>query len=153
MKSSIFAACMKPAFLVSLLVLSLPGSAQEFIGEKQSDIINKVEKNAPGTKFLRTDSTLIYTDQQADTRFDYNFDSKGKCKMEIVTTSCKSCFQKQFDALLADKKYSWKKINGNQWVSKFRKKLLLETEPEPSRKSYRTIRTSWTRKSYKLLNP
>ena len=142
---------MKLVILSLLLCFSVQSFAQEYIGDKPSEIMEKRLKQVPATEFSKTDSTLSFTDSQTDTRFIYDFNTAGICDMEIVTTTCKSCYEKRMDSILHEKKYRWKKINGNQYVSKFRKKLLLETEPDPNRKSYRVIKTSWTRKTYRML--
>ena len=145
---------MKIGLLCFALLLSQCILSQEWIGEDRDDLTRKFPGENPNAALTQsTDSTLIFklnADSDEETTITFYFTKKGEVNMEETNSRCRQCLEMRLAAVLAKEKYRWKKINGNQYVSGFSWKLLLELEPE-SGKSFRIIRTGWTRKSYRLL--
>ena len=145
---------MKIGILCLALLLSQSILSQEWVGEDRDDLTRKFpEKNPNATLSLSTDSTVIFklnVDSEEETTIIFYFTKKGEVSMEETKSRCRQCLEMRLAAVLAKEKYRWKKINGNQYVSRFSWKLLLELEPEDGN-SFRIIRTGWTRKSYRLL--
>ena len=79
------------------------------------------------------------------------FDAEGLCEAEIFICESGSRFTRQLEAILAKKKYAWKRLNENQFISRFEDGLLLEISPEPPLHSFAILRTGWTREVYDLL--
>jgi hypothetical protein len=83
--------------------------------------------------------------------FIYRFDKAGKCISEKVVAGCDSCFTKYFQAVLDRKKYEWKKINENQYISGFAAKMMIELPPDSKNYSFVILRTDWSKQMYDLL--
>ena len=145
---------------IAILLFFLPFAAnsQMYINKSREWVKKKLERHMTtydnlSTRLQETDSSLHLLFRGPKTQpadFIYNFDQFGKCNSEKVIAYCDSCFQKFLQAALAGKKYGWRKINGNQYISKYNARMLLETRPEKTDFSFRIIRTSWTRKLYRL---
>lgn len=100
------------------------------------------------------DSTLViaYKDQTVQpVVFIYTFNKKGRCWSEKIIAGCDSCFTKYLYGVLDQKKYGWKKINENQYVSNYVDRMMLEFPPENKDFSYVILRTAWTKELYRLL--
>ncbi len=144
---------------ILLLFSSTQGSAQSYINKSKKKALAMLSKYEAGNGFqtpeiLQTDSTITFSvKDMADRKsiFTYSFDVNGKCQSEKIQASCDSCFEKYIGQVLANKKYDWKKINANQYISKYSSKLMLELPPEINDFSYMIIRTGWKKKSYRLL--
>lgn len=95
---------------------------------------------------------IAYKDQSLQpVVFIYGFNKKGKCWSEKVIARCDSCFTKYLQGVLDQEKYGWKKINENQYVSKYSYRLMLEFPPENKDFSYVILRTDWTKELYRTL--
>ena len=145
---------MKILLVLFAVFFSLDTCAQaKLLGRSRSEIENKV-RNDPYPGYQITDSTISYFipgDDQLFIRVICHFSEAGKCNMIVVSSSYPPAYREYLAAVLAEKKYKWRKINGNQYVSKFRKRLLLETDPDLSINQFRILPTSWTRKTYRML--
>jgi hypothetical protein len=111
------------------------------------------ESGQPG-RFLETDSTIsiiLNPGSQGEISHTYYFAESKSANILRYQTACISCYEKDLENILSNEDLGWKKINGNQYVSRFGKKMLLETDPGSNRTSFRIMRTGWTRKSYRLL--
>ena len=64
---------------------------------------------------------------------------------------CDSCYKKYLNDLLNQKEYAWKKINGNQYVSKFASHLMLELPFDKDDFTFTLFRASWTKELYDIL--
>lgn len=62
--------------------------------------------------------------------FIYSFNRSGKCQSEKVIAGCDSFFNKYLQAVLGQKKYEWKKINENQYLSKYITRMMIELPAE-----------------------
>lgn len=145
--------------LILLLLLPVAGFSQNFIGQSKPAVIKRLQAEIRKNDSLQiiltdTGSTVHYSVkagkvQPAD--FIYGFDENGKCQSEKIKASCDSCFKKYLQKALDQKKYKWKKINENQYVSRYAKKMMIELPGEGNDFSFIILRTTWTKKLYALL--
>jgi predicted metal-dependent hydrolase len=152
---------MKTLQLLSVLLLlsSFNSFAQRFINKNKPWVLKELQKYTakPDTinaELKITDTTLaieVTSPALKIADFMYHFDAAGKCSYENVNTYCIACFKKYLDGVLNRKKYKWKKINENQYISKYSSKMMLELPAEENKLSYRILRTNWTRELYNLL--
>jgi hypothetical protein len=101
-----------------------------------------------------SDSTLEYSLRSPGTiatDLVYVFDRNGKCRMEKVIVYCDTCLTEYLQPILEKKEFQWNKINENQYVSSYEKKLLLELPLGESERSFIILRADWTEKLYNLL--
>jgi predicted Rdx family selenoprotein len=142
-----------------ILLLPFSSLAQEKLGKTKAALKEELTLAAgkTGKILIETDSTLIFSsknDKAPDaTLFVYSFDSTGVCNTEKFTTDCRDCFERQLHLLIDQPRFQWKKINANQYISRFEDKLLLETAPEAEVEQYffTLFRADWTRDIYDLL--
>ena len=143
--------------LVLILLVSTGSFAQEYIGDTRAEVKKKlrqtIKKNKP-LQLLETDSTLelVSTDktrQGVDRSFD--FDKAAVCRSEKIISGCEPCLQLQLNTVLSIKKYGWRKVNENQYVSVYDKFLMLELAPGKNNFSFTILKTNWTRELYRLL--
>ncbi|MCX6318228.1 MAG: hypothetical protein NTW29_13115 [Bacteroidetes bacterium] len=150
---------MKYVALLLILVIANTGQAQNFINKRASQVINMLNKYDAGPGYekpvITTGDSIITMrvkgSGKIETVFIYLFDSEGRCKSEQIKASCDSCYKKYLDGVLAQKKYQWKKINENQYISSFGKKRMIEMPAENNDFSYMILRTGWSKKLYQLL--
>lgn len=148
--------------IVVFLALFIPSLAfsQKYFDKSKADVKKELEKYISANKNINpilseTDSTLTITVSETDgksTRFIYGFDKAGdKCIIQRTVAGCDSCYKKYLKNLLDQKEYGWKKLNGNQYVSKFSSHLLLELPFESSEHTFTLFRASWTKELYDIL--
>lgn len=102
-----------------------------------------------------TDSTLWIVEinpEKNRTEHLLQFDKANKCMLESFQFKCDSCYNKKLSELLAIKKYNWKKINGNQYISNFESRLMIEVLYEETSKILKIIRTDWSKLLYDMLS-
>ncbi len=148
--------CMKTIlFAFSFLLLGYSLQAQVLIGRSPRSLPGKFKKYDP-VLVSTSDSALKYdlkyssAENQGTITITFYLTEDGKIHTQKISSDCRKCFRAYLNNLLEERKYKWKQINGNQYVSKFSKKLLLETDPEFN-PTFFIVSTSWTRESYKLL--
>jgi hypothetical protein len=126
--------------------------AQEMIGKSRTEVKDHALKNAVA-RLIETDSTIGWTAVHTETpaEYLYSFDKSGRCRMEKFSTTSDKYYQEAFSALLKKRKYRWKNINLNQFVSKFSKGLLLELQMIDSIYSISIIKTGMDKTLYRLL--
>ncbi len=150
---------MKPIFIVLLLLISAKGYSQHYINKNRSDVKEMLGKsflNLPGTsaKIIETDSSItreVKGPGETIIQEIYIFDKSGKCNAEKTITACDSCIEKLLKRVIDNKKYRWKKINLNQYISKYTERLLLETQAINNKFSFTILRTGLDRKTYRSL--
>lgn len=151
---------MKKVLLIILLLTSGRLWSQQFIGLRPAQVLRKLENYGTPAGYEKpeisqNDSTVsmfVKGSNGISTRFIYRFDKQsGTCRSEQVQASCDSCFRKYLDGVLAQKKYQWKKINENQYVSAYSKKRMIELPAETNDFSYKILKTGWSKKLYRLL--
>ncbi|MBL7725589.1 MAG: hypothetical protein JNK27_15680 [Chitinophagaceae bacterium] len=145
--------------LLTFLLLISPVYSQGYINLKRTEVISTLKKkfqpagnNQATISLLKDTVKVIPADNRANEPvYIYLFDESGRCKSETIMTRCDSCLTGLLQAALAQKKYEWKKINENQYISKFEDKLMIELPPENPNHSFSFLRVEWTRKLYDLL--
>jgi hypothetical protein len=142
-----------------LLLFSFSCFSQNYINKTKAQV--KKELNEYISKNDSLNATVSETDvaivlvikgpKTLPADFIYRFDKSGKCISEKVIAGCDSCFTKYFQAVLDRKKYEWKKINENQYISGFAAKMMIELPPDSKNYSFVILRTDWSKQMYDLL--
>ena len=137
-----------------LLLTSRPVNAQDFINMPKGKAEAVLRKAYPGSSSqpavdTRNDSILVRVTNQ--TQFIYVFDKKGLCITETVNTRCDSCHDGYLKLILDKTKYAWKKINENQYISRFEDNMMIELFPEGEIRTISVLRADFTRELYDLL--
>lgn len=113
-----------------------------------------LENDSLKSEIKETAHSIHFTLKDPRTRpaeFIYEFDKAGKCMSERTIVDCDSCLRKFIQTALDRKEYGWKKVNENQYVSEFSKKMLLELPVDSADHHYSIIRTDWNKQMYDLL--
>ncbi len=150
---------MRRIVVALLLLFPFFAFSQSFINKDKQQVKALLDKYKTGPGFEKpqlseTDSTIRLTVKDSSgiaTDFIYQFDKAGKCQVETTQASCDSCFKKYLDHALSQQQYGWKKINENQYISKYQKKMMIELPAEKNDFSFMIIRTDWSKKIYRLL--
>ena len=145
--------------IVFLLIVPSTGFSQLYINKTKSQVKQELgkkflKKDSISASITETDSTLLMKVRGTGaTEADhiYSFDKSGKCSAEKTVTWCDSCFEKLLQPVLAQKKYQWKKININQYVSEFSAGVFLEIQVTGNTYSFTIFRLNFSRKMYKFL--
>lgn len=147
-------------FIIGFLILfPLTGFSQLYINKTKSQV-----KQDFGKKFLKkdgisasiteTDSSLLLKVRGSgaiEADHIYSFDKSGKCSTEKTVTWCDSCYEKLLQPLLVAKKYKWKKINMNQYISEFSAGFFVEIQVTGNTYSFTIFRLNLNRKMYRFL--
>ena len=145
--------------ILCFVLISFSGFSQNYINKSRAQVkkeLNEytIRNDSLNASITETDTAIVLSVKGKETLvadFIYRFDKAGKCMSEKVITDCDSCFTKYFQAVLNRKKYEWRKINENQYISSFAAKMLIEL-PADSKDFYFTIlRTDWSKQMYNLL--
>lgn len=146
-------------FLFLLLLLPAISFGQRYMNyiksELKDSLAAKIEKKDGVTSSIKDKKDeLIYTsggpgDQQ--TEIIYSFDSLGKCIREKVIASCDTCIYAKLQSILSIQSYKWKKINENQYVSRFEDRLMIELSINKQEHSFYIHRMEWTQLLYDIL--
>jgi hypothetical protein len=137
------------------LALSTGLQSQVLVGKPASSLAKKLAHYHPVLQ-SSSDSILIYdlkysnADNQGIITATFYLTKTGKVRTQKISSDCRKCFRAYLNSILEQSKYKWKQVNGNQYVSKFSKRLLLETDPEFN-PTFFMVGTTWTKNSYKLL--
>lgn len=147
---------MKFSVLLPLFLLLTPYTvkAQDFINMPMGKAEAVLRKAYPGSSSqpavdTRNDSILVRVNNQ--TQFIYVFDKKGLCTTETVNTRCDSCHDGYLKKILDKTRYAWKKINENQYISRFEDNMMIELFPEGEIRTISVLRADFTRELYDLL--
>lgn len=147
-------------YLVILIGFSpLMALAQSSIG-KQKDIVKKEletwkQANAsfyPRITDLGNTTTLAIKDPgYGPVKFIYTYDSKKICISEKTVALTDSARSNYLNSILEKKEYEWTKLNGNQYISRFEDKLMIEIPGDPKNHSVTVYRAEWTKDIYDML--
>ncbi len=148
-------------FRIAFILMLLPATcfSQNLIGKTKDVVMKELQDQILSDKSLTKklsdkDSLIILTQYAGTSRytdFYYGFDRSGKCRQEKIISGCESCFNNHLDKILEQKMFEWKKINGNQYVSKFSDYLLVEIQTEKNNYSINILRTDWTQELYNMI--
>lgn len=150
---------MQKTVLLLLLILPALAYSQININKTKGEIkkeIAKFKKSTPALTLTvsETDSTLTIIKTDADKNREealVEFDKAGKCRSELRTFNCDHCYKQELEALLGMSKYQWKKLNENQYISKFEENLMIELPTEDKTNTFNIIRTNWSKLLYDML--
>lgn len=146
-------------YLFLLLFLPAVSFGQRYMNITKSSLRDslaaKIEKKDGFTSnFKDTNEELVYTTKgpgNEQTEIIYSFDSAGKCIREKVTASCDTCIYAKLQSILSIQSYKWKKINENQYVSRFEDRLMIELSIKKEEHSFYIHRMEWTHLLYDIL--
>jgi len=149
---------MKLNFLFILFFSPFIVQAQAMIGNNRQDIKNFLTKNMSAEKessnlIIETDTTLSLKTKHdgIDREQFYRFDKNNRCVLEQFSTISDKEYQHKFNATLHKKRYKWKSINLNQFISKYSKNILLEVQMINGIYSIIFIKTNMDKALYHLL--
>ena len=135
------------------LFLGFTASSQLYIGKTKIKLIKGLKSKINNPQI--TDDSVFkirYVDQKAgNVEKHFRFDKSGKCFSEKVIAECDTCFQTLLNMVLSYPKYEWKKINENQYISKYSEFMMIELPVEPGDYSFHIFRTEWNKALYKML--
>lgn len=145
--------------IVFLFFVPATGFSQLYINKTKSQVKKELgkyflKKDSISTTITETDSTLLMKLRGAgaiEADHTYSFDKSGKCSAEKTVTWCDSCLEKLLQPVLAEKKYQWKKINMNQYVSEFSSAVFVEIQVTGNTYSFTVFRLNLNRKMYRFL--
>ncbi len=137
---------------ICLLLLFVPliSLGQNKLGKSRADV--KKELSTPS--LVETDSTIkIHFHDASSREIDviYGFDKSGICISEKTITQCEDCRKPYLNDVLELKDYGWKKINGNQYISKFSNQAMIELPVDEKDYSFTIFRAVWSQAVYDLL--
>jgi hypothetical protein len=147
--------------LLSLLMLLAPllTYGQNYINLNKYDIkkiFNQTseKKKIIKYKFANNKNNLIVTEggsKKCQVKYEFSFDSVGKCNKEKIIFFCDTCMQHKLNPILGFQQYQWRKINENQYISRYEDRLMIELSPEKNVPSFSILRMDWTRILYDIL--
>ena len=147
--------------ILALLFLIAPlfSTAQELVSKSRSDLKYELNKYIEGNsskspKLIESDSALVLTVFEPgieQVKHVFKFDAAGKCKLEKILVTCDSCVKEELNKVLEKKDYQWKKINENQYISRYSDQLLIELPVEKNDFYFTIYRAQWTKEVYDIL--
>lgn len=146
-------------YLLLLLILPAISFGQRYMNFTRSAIRDSIsvkidKKDGYTTSINETINELTYTIKgpgSEQTDIIYSFDSLGKCMREKVIANCDTCIHSKLQSILGIESYKWKKINGNQYVSRFEDRLMIELSINKQEHSFYIHRMEWTQLLYDIL--
>jgi len=151
---------MKPYLIVLLILTPLFCFSQSYFNKDRAKVKKELEHFISKNSILHpslkeTDSTLMLeTEVNPGKKIQvvFAFDQeKGHCNSQRTVTYCDACYLEEVNKLLAQKSYQWKKLNENQYASRYEDHLLLELRSEETDFSFTLFKTNWSRDFYELL--
>lgn len=132
---------------------------QTYIGKSKTEVKKELEtwKNTnaglrPVITELGTTTTLSFKDPgQGQVKIVCSFDKRRTCISEKTVTMSDSIRNIYLHAILEKKEYEWIKLNGNQYISRYEDKLMIEIPGDPKNYSVTVYRAEWTKDIYDLL--
>ena len=142
--------------IIALFLLApIPAYPQLFINKTRGQVKKEISKVfTENYNIAETDSSLVVKVRGTGAPgadHIYRFDKSGKCNFEKTITSCDSCHEKLLQQVLDVKKYQWKKINLNQYISDFTTGVFLEIQIADNVFSFTIYRTNFSKKMYRFL--
>lgn len=146
-------------YLFLLLFLPAISYGQRYMNYTKSalkdSLAAKIEKKEGFISGIKdTTDELVYTSTgpaNEQTKIIYSFDSLGKCIREKVIAGCDTCMYSKLQSILNIQSYKWKKINENQYVSRFEDRLMIELSVNKQEHSFYIHRMEWTQLLYDIL--
>ncbi|MDF2192868.1 hypothetical protein [Paraflavitalea sp. CAU 1676] len=151
----------KLLLVVLCLVVAAQASAQ-YIGKTRTATLRALRSSVKFHKYKgdpieqgeHTVAMHIDDSSWYRTSFYYDFNKKGKCFRERVTTYCDTCFRKYRGDRLDKKRFDWIKVTDSLYVSKFSKQRMLETHQNGEERTIELTKIEWNQSEYdQLRNP
>ena len=150
---------MKQFILIVSMMIPFMGFTQTYISLNKAGVKKKLKNYAADNDSLRytlketntSVSFLLNDPRMQKAEFTYTFDKAGKCISEKIVSSCDSCMQKFLQNALNRTEYGWRKVNENQYISEFSKKMMLELPADSTLHYFSIFQTNWSRPMYDLL--
>lgn len=145
--------------LIFVGIIPLASSGQESIGKPKEVVKSELEtwKKANAGSFPgisdggSTISLAIKDPGYGQVRFIYTFDKSKTC-ISIKTIALNDSARNNYlNNMLEKKEYEWVKLNGNQYISKFSDKLMIELPGDPKNHSVTVYRAEWNQEIYNML--
>ena len=144
--------------LAWVLALPLLVSAQIQIGKTGTEIKSYWKKQqktgarysieaGPNLSILVTESR-----DKGAVHHTYEADSLGRCAVQRVESDNQEYTGNFLSQLLAIPRYQWKKLNENQYISRYEDFLLIELPADGSMKYVKLLHMEWNRTLYDLLS-
>jgi hypothetical protein len=145
--------------LLSLILLPFFSIAQGKVGKLRSEVrqdistwISKNNHYYPSLKEADSVMTLSIRDMvYGKVQFQYTFNKDSICITEKTITSCDSCRRNYLNAVLEQGGYEWRRLNGNQYISKFGDHLMIEIPGNEKDMSFTIYQVAWTKEVYDML--
>ncbi len=150
---------MQKTILLLLLIFPILAYSQVNINKTKKEIkkeISAFKKSNPiySVSTSETDSTLTIIKTDGDKNKEETFlafDRDGRCQSQLQVFNCDHCYKQELEKLLSIERYQWKKINENQYISKFEAKLMIELPTQDKTNTFNIIRTDWSKLLYDML--
>lgn len=150
---------MKRILIISLILLPFAAFSQQYINKTKAEVRKGLDKYILANDTIKatlteTDSSLVLKVTGTKTLpadFIYGFDKAGKCNSQKTIAYCDSCLNKFLQLALDEKKYQWKKINENQYISAFNDKMMIEISAVDKNYFSLILRTDWSKLLYDML--
>lgn len=148
-------------FLLCLFLLSpFFISAQDRVGKTRTEIKKQLDSWKTENRSLSpviTDAattTILTIKDPANgmVKFIYTFNKSKLCTSEKTVVTNDSVRTNLLNMVLEQSVHEWKKINGNQYISKFSDKLMIEIPAKPTDHSFTIYKADWTKEVYDMLN-
>jgi hypothetical protein len=144
---------------LSLFIFPLFLSAQSKIGKTRDELKKELDTWKAGnasffpkiTEAGNTTTLSIKDPGYGAVRFVYTYDKNKVCTMEKTISINDSARTNYINGVLEQRGYEWKKLNGNQYVSKFSDKLMIEIPGSPKDHSFTIYKVDWTKEVYDML--
>lgn len=148
------------SFLFALLFSPVFLSAQNKVGKTKAEVKKELDtwKNSNSSLTPKiTEMPLVTTVTFRDPGYGvvkniYSFNKSKICISEKTVTSSDSARQNYMNLVLEQPAYEWKKINGNQYISKFSSKMMIELPGNSVDHSFTIYKADWTKEVYEMLN-
>ena len=145
--------------LILVVIIPLAGSCQESIGKSKDIVKAELETwkkaNAgsyPTVTEIGSNTTLSIKDPgYGQVKFIYTFDKSKTCIRVKTVALTDSARNNYLNNMLEKKEYEWVKLNGNQYISKFSDKLMIELPGDPKNHSVTVYRAEWNQEIYNML--
>jgi hypothetical protein len=150
---------MRTLLFILLFVFSKEIIAQGFITETKKRAKKQLSSYAKQNNYTRiteTENSLSFLVRDpALQHFDLvlDFNEMGRCYRETRTTPCDSCFQKYLRSALDTKSMGWVKMNELIYLSRYKKKLMLEIIQPTAPYSFSITQKYWSKEEYNRFLP
>ena len=147
--------------LLSVIVWHSP-VAQDYIGDSKKVLKRKMERYMKSNQYKQyqvaeTDTSIVYHLREEKVQhvdFCYQIDPKGVCFATITSSPCFECVDKNLKSVLEQKRYGWKQLSNNTWISDYKHCLQLTLARDAAGSTTLEIRKMlWSKRLHAELLP